>query len=203
MSPLVQHRPSSSPGAGSHAPPGKMHSAQGTTGYAAHNYPMCVGVSVARFGSLSGETQSFAEKVVPKPPNASHGAAPLRVCERCVSGAERTVVQAARVRRRRSRLWPDGHCRGGQFPVVALCLVVPGVVQLHAGGGSPSTVVWRNGVYVIRTARMVGTGWCYRCRLPPPRALRFSCAPSGAGAGPRPGRPPRESAPHHLSTPLL
>ena len=107
---------------------------------------------MARFGSLKGKIQYFAEKVAPKPPNASYGVAPLRVREWCMRGAERTVVQAARVRRRRSRLWPDGHCRGGQFPVVALCLVVPGVVQLHAGGGSPFTVVWRNGVYVNRFA---------------------------------------------------
>ena len=155
VSPLLQHRPSSSPGAGSHTPPGKMHSAQGTAGYAApsaYSCAMCVGVSVARLGSLSGKIQSFSEKVVPKPPNALHGVAPLRVRERCVNGAERTVVQTARVRRRRRRLWPDGHCRGSQFPVVALCLVVPGVVQLHAGGGSPFTVVWRNGVYVNRFA---------------------------------------------------
>ena len=199
---MVQIRPSSSPGAGWHAPPGKMHSAQGTTGYAAHNYPMCVGVSVARFGSLKGKIQYFAEKVAPKPPNASYGVAPLRVREWCVRGAERTVVQAARVRRRRSRLWPDGHCRGGQFPVVALCLVVPGVVQLHAGGGSPFTVVWRNGVYVNRTACMIATGWCCRCRFPP-RALRFSCAPSRAGACPRPGRPPRASVLRHISTSSL
>ena len=155
MSPLVQHRPSSSPGVGSHAPPGKMHSAQGTAGYAApsaYSCAMCVGVSVAHFGSLKGKIQYFAEKVAPKPPNASYGVAPLRVREWCMRGAERTVVQAARVRRRRSRLWPHGHCRSGRFPVVALCLVVPGVVQLHAGGGSPFTVVWRNGVYVNRFA---------------------------------------------------